>query len=369
MPVTRLAQPVALARGPALKNRFVLAPMTNLQSHVDGRLSDEEYRWLTMRAQGGFAMTMTCAAHVQAIGQGFPGQLGIFGDEHLEGLTRLASGIKAAGSVATVQLHHAGIRAPKDLIPQPVGPSADAETNARALTTAEVEQLRDDFIAAAKRAECAGFDGVEVHGAHGYVLAQFLSSESNQREDRYGGSADNRSRLLFEVIDGIRSQCRPDFQIGLRLSPERFGLKLDEIRDVAAKLLRDGAIDFLDLSLWDVFKEPDDKAFQGRTLLSYFTDLPRGNVRIGAAGKIMNGVDAAKAIEAGCDFVLIGKAAILHHDFPNRALRDPAYAAPSLPVTAEHLQQEGLSPLFVGYLRGWPGFVMAESAESLETVE
>lgn len=361
MIVTRLAEPLTLARGPALKNRFVLAPMTNLQSHADGRLSDEEYRWLTMRAQGGFAMTMTCAAHVQAIGQGFPGQLGIFGDEHLEGLTRLAAGIKTAESVATVQLHHAGIRAPKDLIPEPVGPSVDTETGSRALTTDEVEQLRDDFIAAAKRAERAGFDGVEVHGAHGYLLAQFLSAEINLREDRYGGSAENRSRLLFEVIDGIRSQCRPDFQIGLRLSPERFGLKLNEIRDVAAKLMREGSIDYLDLSLWDVFKEPEDKTFQGRTLLSYFTDLPRRNVRIGAAGKIMNGMDAAKAIAAGCDFVLIGKAGILHHDFPNRVLRDPTYHSPSLPVSASHLEEEGLGPVFVGYLRGWPGFVDAEA--------
>jgi 2,4-dienoyl-CoA reductase-like NADH-dependent reductase (Old Yellow Enzyme family) len=243
------------------------------------------------------------------------------------------------------------------LIPEPVGPSVDAETGSRALTTAEVEQLRDDFIAAAKRAERAGFDGVEVHGAHGYVLAQFLSPEINQRDDRYGGSLENRARLLFEVIDGIRAQCRPDFQLGLRLSPERFGLKLDEMRDVAAQLLQQGAIDYLDLSLWDVFKEPEDKAFQGRTLLSYFTELPRGKVRIGAAGKIASGEDAARAIAAGCDFVLIGKAGILHHDFPNRVLRDPSYRSPALPVSARHLEEEGLSPTFVGYMRGWSGFV------------
>src|SRR5690606_22609134 len=101
-----------------------------------------------------------------------------------------------------------------------------------------IEKLRDDFIAAAKRAERSGFDGVEVHGAHGYVLAQFLSPEVNRREDGYGGSLENRARIVFEIIDGIRAQCRPDFQVGLRLSPERFGLKLAEIRDVAAEVLR-----------------------------------------------------------------------------------------------------------------------------------
>ena len=92
--MSRLFEPLSFVRGPAMKNRFMLAPLTNLQSHEDGRLSDEEFRWLTMRAEGGFGLTMTCAAHVQAQGQGFPGQLGIFSDAHLPGLTRLASTIR-----------------------------------------------------------------------------------------------------------------------------------------------------------------------------------------------------------------------------------------------------------------------------------
>ena len=96
--VAGLFAPLELAHGPRLANRFMLAPLTNCQSHDDGRLSDDEFRWLTMRAQGGFGLTMTCAAHVQAAGQGFPGQLGIFGDQHLPGLSRLAAAIKAQGS-------------------------------------------------------------------------------------------------------------------------------------------------------------------------------------------------------------------------------------------------------------------------------
>ena len=356
-----LGDSLPLLRGPALKNRFVLAPMTNMQSGADGILSDDEYHWLTLRAKGGFGLTMTCAAHVQANGQGFPGQLGIFGDEHLPGLTRLARGLKDAGSNASVQLHHAGIRAPKDLVADLVGASADAETGARALTTAEVEQLRDDFIAAAKRADAAGFDGVEVHAAHGYVLAQFLATENNQRTDNYGGSLDNRARLTFEIIDGIRAACRPDFQIGVRLSPERFGMKLPELQEVAARLLREAAIDYLDLSLWDAFKQPDDAAYAGRSLLSHFADLPRGKVALGAAGKITTGADAARLLADGCDFVIIGKTAIICHDFPNRVLTDPAYNPPALPVSAAHLQEEGLGETFIGYLRNWPGFITTET--------
>ena len=169
-----LLSPLTLSRGPSLNNRFMLVPLTNTQSFEDGRLSDEEYRWLTMRAQGGFGLTMTCASHVQAIGKGFPGQLGIFSDDHLEGLKRLSSKIKTSGSVAICQIHHAGMRSPEELIGQkPVCPSDNKEFNARGLSCGEVENLRDDFIGAAIRSEEAGFDGVEIHGAHGYILAQF----------------------------------------------------------------------------------------------------------------------------------------------------------------------------------------------------
>jgi 2,4-dienoyl-CoA reductase-like NADH-dependent reductase (Old Yellow Enzyme family) len=362
MSIEKLFEPLSFARGAPMKNRFMLAPLTNQQSHADGRLSDEEFHWLTMRAQGGFGLTMTAAAHVQAAGQGFPGQVGIFSDDHLEGLTRLATALRAAGSLSAVQLHHAGNRSPKDLVGTPLCPSDHAETGARGLTLPEVEQLRDDFIAAAKRAEKAGFDGIEVHGAHGYVLAEFLSAEINRRDDRYGGTVENRSRIIFEIIDGIRATCRPDFQIGLRLSPERFGLKLAEIRDVAAEALRQEKIDYLDMSLWDVAKEPVEEEHQGRTLMRYFTDLPRGNVRLGVAGKIMSAKAAVEVLEAGCDFALIGRAAILRHDFPERIRRDAAYVSPSLPVTAQHLRDEGLSTSFVDYMKGWPGFVEAEAA-------
>ena len=356
--MTDLFAPLSFTRGPGMKNRFMLAPLTNLQSHVDGTLSDDEFRWLTYRAEGGFGLTMTCAAHVQAVGQGFPGQLGVFGDQHLPGLTRLAAAIKAAGSVAAIQLHHAGMRSPKELIGQaPVCPSEDADTGSRALTLEEVEQLRDDFVAAAVRSEKAGFDGVELHGAHGYVICQFLSPTINRRTDRYGGSPENRARLLLEIIAGIRAACRPDLTLGVRLSPERFDLQLAEIRDLAQLLMRQGQIDYLDMSLWDVAKEPVEEAFQGRTLMSYFTELDRGDVRLGVAGKIMSAATARECLENGADYVLIGRAAILHHDYPQKVAADPDFVPIALPVSREHLAAERLSPTFIGYMNSWKGFV------------
>ncbi len=349
---------VTFAHGPTMSNRFMLAPLTNQQSHVDGTLSDDEHRWLTMRAQGGFGLTMTCAAHVQAVGQGFPGQLGIFGDEHLEGLTRLATDLNATGTVSYVQLHHAGHRSPPDVIgTQPVCPSDDAETGARALTIAEVEQVRDDFIAAAVRAQRAGFHGVELHGAHGYLICQFLSSELNRRTDRYGGSLENRSRLLFEIVDGIRGACGDDLALAVRMSPERFGMQTAEIVDVYGRLVDGGMVDLIDMSLWDVGRVTDQPGYDDRTLLEVFAELPRGDVRLGVAGKIHTPDDVQRVIDHGVDLPVLGRVAILHHDYPRQMQADAAFQPRRAPVGADVLAEEGVSPSFIEYLRATFRFV------------
>lgn len=357
-----LFAPLSFARGKAQPNRFMLAPMTNLQSNEDGTLGDDEYRWLTLRAQGGFGLTMTCAAHVQAAGKGFSGQLGIWSDKHLPGLERLAKGINETGGLSSVQLHHAGRRSPSDLTGEaPHAPWDDAETGARALSTGEVEQLVEDFIRAALRAEQAGFHGAELHSAHGYLLAQFLDADNNQRTDRYGGSFENRSRVLFEIIDGIRDRAGPGFQLGVRLSPERFGVTLGEARNLAQQIMRSDKVDYLDMSLWDVFKEPVEAEFRGKPLIDYFTDLERGSTRLGVAGKIMDAVTAQKCLEAGADCVLIGRAAILHHDFPKRVRSDAQFESAERPVSRAYLRDEGLGPVFVDYMASsWKGFVGAE---------
>jgi 2,4-dienoyl-CoA reductase-like NADH-dependent reductase (Old Yellow Enzyme family) len=365
--MTDLLSPMSLVRGPAWKNRFMLAPLTNTQSHPDGRLSDEEFHWLTLRATGGFGLVMTCAAHMQRIGQGFPGQLGVFSDDHLPGLTRLADKIRAEGSVSSVQLHHAGIRSPEALIGErPVGPSDDAETGARALSLGEVEQLIEDFVAAAVRAEKAGFDGVELHGAHGYILCAFQSPATNRREDRYGGSAENRNRILFELIKGVRERTRPDFQLGLRLSPERFGLVFPDQVALAGQMLASGDLDYLDMSLWDSFKPPYDAAYNERPLIDWFAELPRGTTRLGAAGKLMQPDDVRRLIASGADFAVLGRAAILHHDYPKLYAANPDFAPATLPVTREHLTREGLSPRFLDYMGNWKGFVAEPEAVAAE---
>ncbi|WP_250434069.1 NADH:flavin oxidoreductase [Hanstruepera flava] len=344
--------------GLQMKNRFMLAPLTNQQSHENGKLSDDEYHWLAMRAQGGFGLVMTCASHVQEIGKGFSGQLGIFSDDLIEGHTKLASKIKSYGSLAVIQLHHAGMRSPFEVIKQQaVCPSDSEKHNARALTLDEVHQLKDDFIQAAIRAQKCGYNGVEVHGAHGYILTQFLSDTINKRKDRYGGSLENRSRLLFEIVEGIRAACGKEFLLGVRLSPERFGMKLSEIKVISQQLIDDYNIDFLDLSLWDCFKKPEEYPDSDKSLLQHITDLNFKNVKLTVAGNIRTGDDVQNVLDSGVDFVTTGRSGILHHDFPKRVIENPNFKPIENPVSESYLKSEGLSNTFIDYMRRWDGFV------------
>lgn len=359
--MTMIFEPLVFSCGKKMPNRLSLAPLTNTQSFADGRLSDDEIKWLTMRAEGGFGLTMTAAAHINAGGQGFPGQLGVYSDSQLPGLKKLAKQIKAQGSLAVVQLHHAGLRAPRELTGEvPVAPSPSEKFAARGLSHGEVKSLIEDFIQGAERAKAAGFDGVELHAAHNYIICQFLSSEFNRRTDEYGGSLENRSRVLFDIISGIRKRCGAKFLLGVRLTPERHGIELGEAVQTAKTLFERQEIDFLDISAWNIYKEPVDEALQGRSLLSYFTELDRGVVRLGVAGKVYTPQDIQFSLEIGLDFVMLGRAAMLHHNYPLLLKADANFVPNRIPVSREYLLSEGMSEKFIDYVVGqWPDFIEA----------
>lgn len=336
----------------------MLAPLTNKQSHEDGQLSEDELHWLSLRAKGQFGLVMTCASHVQEIGKGFSGQLGIFSDALITGHKRLVESIKEHGSLAVIQLHHAGMRSPLELLDgPPVCPSNNEKLGARELSLDEVHQLRDDFIAAAVRSKECGYDGVEVHGAHGYIITQFLSSEINFRTDEYGGSLENRSRILFEIIDGIREACGSEFLLGVRLSPEKFGMDLLEVKSICQRLIDEGKTDFLDISLWDCFKETEDENYRQQSLLEHFTSMDLKGVKLTVAGKIYTAKDVQNILDAGVDFVTIGRSGILHHDFPAKVMENPDFEPAVTPVSKAHLHKEGLGELFIEYMAKWPSFV------------
>lgn len=349
---------ISFASGKEMKNQFMLAPLTNMQSHDDGSLADDEYNWLTKRAEGGFGLTMTCAAFAEKTGKGFDGQLGAVGDAHLDGLKRLAEGIKKHDSLAYTQIVHGGMRTfEKFTGQQPVGPSANEEFKSRAMTLDEIKATEQAFIHAAVMSQKAGFDGMEIHGAHGYLLCQFLSSEINQRDDDYGGSLENRTRLIDDIITGIGAACGPEFSLALRLSPERFGIDIVEIANYFERLCDGGALDFIDMSLWNAFQQVEDGPFKGQRLVDVFAGLERQQTKLTVAGKIMTGDEVQNVLDAGVDFVALGRAGILHHDWPQKFAADRHFHSLQTPASRAHLAAEGLSDKFIDYMSTWKGFV------------
>jgi 2,4-dienoyl-CoA reductase-like NADH-dependent reductase (Old Yellow Enzyme family) len=351
---------VALRCGVTVKNRLALAPMTNVQSHDDGSLSDEELTWLVRRARGGFGLIETCASHVTREGQGFPGQLGIFEDRLLPGLQRLASAVKAEGALSLVQIFHGGARSPQRLTGQRAFSASEQPSDPETPRAASEDEIVGSIAAfrdAALRAQRAGFDGVELHGAHGYLLGQFLSRTQNGRSDRWGGDLVGRARLLREAVRAVRAAVPAPFVVGVRISPEDFGqakgLDLDESLQVASWLCEDG-IDFLHVSLWQALrntqKRPDEHA------MPLFRRACSPDVRLVAAGSVWTVEEALALIEKGTDIVSLGRAAIANPDWPLQA-RDPSWSPLRPPLSAAELEARAVSPKMVNYLRNFRGFV------------
>ena len=345
-------------------NRLAVAAMTNKQSHDDGSLSEEELRWLAHRARGGFGMVTTCAAHVSADGQGWDGELGVFDDRHIPGLKRLAAAIEREGGLGIVQIFHGGVRAPSRLTgQQPWSASAfeleDKNFEApRPATERDILETIDAFAAAAARCEAAGFAGVELHGAHGYLLCQFLGALTNTRDDQWGGAAlEKRARLILETLRAVRARCSERFIVGVRISPEveNMGVDLDESLKVARWLADEGA-DFVHVSLWDSWKPSRKYPDSNTPLTTLFRDAIPAACPLIIAGGIWTPAQAREIMAQGADFVAMGRAAIGNPDWPQRA-RAESFAPARAPYTPEALAAASLSPAFIEYMRRWPGFV------------
>jgi 2,4-dienoyl-CoA reductase-like NADH-dependent reductase (Old Yellow Enzyme family) len=259
-------------RGVELPNRLVLAPMMQYRA-VDGHVTDWHLVHFGKFALGGFGVVMTEVVSVQANGRISYGDLGLWNDLQIEGLRRCTDFIHAEGSLAAVQLGHAGRKASSKRVwegggsltdadaalgepPWPVvGPSpisqGDGYPVPRELTIAEIHDLVGNFADAARRARLAGFDIIEIHGAHGYLISSFLSPVSNQRDDAYGGDVHRRMRFAIEVVKAIRTEWPDDKPLFFRISAEdgagADGWKLED-SVLLASLLHEAGADVIDCS-------------------------------------------------------------------------------------------------------------------------
>jgi 2,4-dienoyl-CoA reductase-like NADH-dependent reductase (Old Yellow Enzyme family) len=233
-----------------LKNRITLAPMLLCYGNSDGTVSEKMIEFYARRAKAGVSLNVIEASAVDVRGSGFPRMIRADDDRYIPGLTRLAKAIKNAGGYAVLQIYHGGRYSRSDPVaPSPVETFLTAEIKIvpQEITRDEIKDLIGKFGEAAERAKKAGFDGVELHGATGYLLVQFISPRTNKRTDEYGGSLENRVRFPLEVVASVRERVGKDFLVGYRFMPDEWlpdGFTLTEGK-IFAKRLEQAGINYL----------------------------------------------------------------------------------------------------------------------------
>jgi 2,4-dienoyl-CoA reductase-like NADH-dependent reductase (Old Yellow Enzyme family) len=252
-----LASPLSLRSGSTIRNRLVKAAMSEALGDPSGAPSAGLIRAYERWSTSGAGILITGNVFIDWNGLGEPGNVVIEDDRHLEALQRWAAAGKAHGAQMWMQLNHAGRQSPRRLSKQPVAPSvvpmkgfANVFGTPRALTSDEIEALVARFATAAVVAKRAGFDGVQLHGAHGYLISQFLSPRTNLRDDAWGGDAARRSRFLLAIVHAVRAAVGPAFPIGVKLNSadfQRGGFTIEEAMDVA-KALEAAGVDLLEVS-------------------------------------------------------------------------------------------------------------------------
>lgn len=237
-----------------LKNRLVVAPMVTVYCDQDGMATERFIAYHETKAKGGWGMIIVEDYAVDPLGRGF-WTPGLWKDEQIESHAQLTKRIHNAGSKIIAQIYHSGRQTTSAIIgEQPVSasplPCPILGQIPRELSVPEIKKIISQFSDTALRAKKAGFDGVEVHGAYGYLIAQFMSKYSNKRSDEYGGSLEHRMRFPLEIVKDIREKCGPDFMVGFRISgddkvPGR--RTIEETKTIAIKLEKQG-VDLLHIS-------------------------------------------------------------------------------------------------------------------------
>ena len=227
----------------ALKNRFVRSATWEGMAYEDGACTPALVDVISELAKGEVALIISSHAFVSPEGQAGPRQLAVYDDRFISGLSRMTKAAHDGGSRIVLQLAHAGVQADTSLTKlEAVGPSSllsGSGSVGRAMTPDEIEQTTAAFVAAARRAQAAGFDGVQIHAAHGYLLSQFLSPYFNRRTDEFGGSLENRARVVLTILEGISAKCGEKFPVLIKLNSEDFidgGLAVEEMLRIAAML-------------------------------------------------------------------------------------------------------------------------------------
>jgi 2,4-dienoyl-CoA reductase-like NADH-dependent reductase (Old Yellow Enzyme family) len=346
-PTSHLFSPLTI-RSVTLRNRIGVSPMCQY-SAVDGMANDWHYVHLGSRAVGGAGIVIVEATAVAPEGRITPGCLGLWSDRHIEPLARIAAFLKEHGAVAGIQIAHAGRKASADLpwrggahlseaqggwetiAPSAIAFGGNLPTVPRAMTVADIERVRDNFAATARRALAAGFEWLELHAAHGYLFNEFLSPLANHRTDKYGGSFENRIRLLLETARAVRRVWPSKLPLAARISAIDWMERGWQIEDsiALAKLLKAEGVDLIDCSSGGVVPDARIKVEPGYQVpfaerVRHGADIPTA-----AVGFITEPRQADEIVRSGkADLVLLARQMLVDPYWPAHAAKALGFKLP-----------------------------------------
>lgn len=318
-------------RGKTMKNRCVVPAMLTYFCDTEGNATEKYIAYHEEKAKGGFGMIITEDYAVDAKGISFATVPGLWKDSQIDSHKKLAERVHKYGALILVQLFHSGMQGDEAVLHQPpkapspiMSPFGDAMPEP--FTTEEIKDLVVKFGDAAYRAKQCGFDGIEIHGAHGYLVDQFLSPFMNKRLDEYGGGIWNRTRFAREIIQDIRKKCGEDFIIAMRISADEFvegGLTIEDTK-VIAKILQEVGADMFDVSLAN-YSSLDVCMASNHRGHGWFSDWAKEiksvvHVPVMAVNRINDPFIADSIISSGkADMVAIGRGSLCDPHFPEKA--------------------------------------------------
>jgi 2,4-dienoyl-CoA reductase-like NADH-dependent reductase (Old Yellow Enzyme family) len=324
-----------------LKNRIGVAPMTRISASEDGQATKIMMNYYESFVQGGFGFLITEGAYPDEMySQGYLNQSGIANEKHIDAWRKVTGAVHQAGSKIIVQLMHAGaqsqgnrykseIIAPSDIpakgeqLPFYVGEGPYKKP--KQMTKEDIQEVVHGFAEAAKRAKEAGFDGVEIHGANGYLLDEFLTDYMNERTDEYGGSTENRVRILIEVANAVREAVGTDFVVGIRISQGKVSdyhhkwAGAEKDAEIIFSSLSRAGLDYIHVTEYDATRA----AFEGTELTLAALAKKFGTVPVMANGNLEDPDKAEQLLMRGdADLITLGKGALANHDWPQRILTE-----------------------------------------------
>ena len=326
-----LFSPFMLTEKIKLRNRIVMAPMTTWSANPDGTISEQELEFYKRRSQN-VGLVITGCTYVTPSGIGFTHEFAAYDDRFINSLEKLAAAAKSGGAPAILQIFHAGNKAIPELVPNNDVISASASSvksgdfmkrvvQSREMTENEIQETIRAFGDVTKRAIKAGFDGVELHGAHGFLLQNFFSPLFNQRNDRWGGDLEGRMRfplaVLQEVKNVVYEYATKPFAIGYRISPEESatgGLRIEDTYKLLDRLISSG-ISYIHTSLVSINDSYPVESPNGPRTIELILNHIAGRVPVIAAGKIRTPSQAQEAISTGLPLVAIGKGLVINPEW------------------------------------------------------